>query len=81
MYLEVPDSQEKIIVFRAYHIAVEANLAKTKLDAYGIPCFLSGENFGNLYPISNDVFPGVRLHLFEVDSAQATEILKDETES
>jgi hypothetical protein len=31
--------QEKIIVFNAYDTVVEANLAKTKLDAYGVPRF------------------------------------------
>ena len=55
----VEDPEEKIIVFRAYDTVVEANLAKTKLDAYGIPCFLTGENFVGLYPIRNEVF----LHL------------------
>lgn len=64
------ESQEKIIEFKRYDTLVEANLAKTKLDAYGIPCFLTDEHFGNLYPISNGIFPGVRLHLFEKDKAR-----------
>src|SRR4051812_48899956 len=61
------DQQEKIIVFKAYDTVMQANLAKTKLDAYGIPCFLTDENFVGLYPIRNEVFPGVRLHIFERD--------------
>ena len=59
------DPAEKIIVFEAFDTAVQANLAKTKLDAYGIPCFLTEENFTSLYPMRNQIFPGVRLHIFE----------------
>jgi hypothetical protein len=31
--------EEKIVVYASYDTVVAANLAKTKLDAYGIPCF------------------------------------------
>jgi hypothetical protein len=72
------DSEEKIIVFEAYDTVVQANLAKTKLDAYGIPCFLTDENFINLYPIRNDIFPGVRLYIFERDLDHAKEVMKEE---
>jgi len=71
------DPEEKIIVFRAYDTVVEANLAKTKLDAYGVPCFLTDENFVGLYPIRNEVFPGVRLHIFERDFDQVREMLPE----
>lgn len=72
------DTDDKIIVFGAYDTVVTANLVKTKLDAFGIPCFLTDENFVALYPIRNEVFPGIRLHIFEKDRAQVNEILKDE---
>ncbi|HCZ35479.1 MAG TPA: hypothetical protein DHV26_06075 [Cytophagales bacterium] len=72
------ESADKIIVFDAYDTVVAANLVKTKLDAFGIPCFLTDENFVGLYPIRNEVFPGIRLHIFEKDKAQVKEILKDE---
>lgn len=71
------DSAEKIIVFEAYDTVIQANLAKTKLDAYGIPCFLTEENFTGLYPIRNDIFPGVRLHIFEHDQERVKEVLND----
>jgi DNA-directed RNA polymerase subunit RPC12/RpoP len=71
------DSQEKIVVFRAYDTVVEANLAKTKLDAYGIPCFLTEEHMTNLYPMRNGIFPGARLHIFEKDGDQVKSILDD----
>ena len=72
------DPAEKIIVYQAYDTVMDANLAKTKLDAYGVPCFLTEENFTSLYPIRNDIFPGVRLHIFEKDSDRAREILQEE---
>lgn len=72
------EGEDKIIVFDAYDNVVAANLVKTKLDAFGIPCFLTDENFVALYPIRNEVFPGIRLHIFEKDRAQVKEILKDE---
>lgn len=71
---EVP---EKIIIYEAYDTVMQANLAKTKLDAYGIPCFLTEENFTSWYPFRNQLFPGVRLHIFEKDSDQVKEVLSE----
>lgn len=75
---ELLDSDSKIVVFDSYDTVMAANLVKTKLDAYGVPCFLTDENFVNLYPIRNDLFPGVRLHIFEKDLDQVKEILVEE---
>lgn len=72
------EQHEKIIIYSSFDNAIAANIAKTKLDAYGIPCFLTEENFTNLYPLRNDIFPGVRLHIFEMDAEQAREVLKEE---
>jgi hypothetical protein len=71
---EAPDN---IIIYQSYDTSIHANLAKTKLDAYGIPCFLTQENFTNLYPIHNQLFPGVRLHIFEKDKERVAEILTE----
>ena len=71
------EAAEKIIVYDSYDTVVQANLVKTKLDAYGIPCFLSEENFTTWYPFRNQLFPGVRLHIFEKDYDQVREILMD----
>jgi hypothetical protein len=72
------EPSEKIIVYDSYETVMQANLVKTKLDAYGIPCFLSGENFTNLIPIKNDLIQGVRLHIFERDTERVKEVLADE---
>jgi len=75
------ESEDKIIVFESYDTVMTANLVKTKLDAYGIPCFLSDENFVGLYPIRNELFPGVRLHIFEKDKERVNEILTEQNTS
>lgn len=72
------DQEDKIIVFDSYDTVMAANLVKTKLDAYGIPCFLSDEHFVGLYPIRNEIFPGVRLHVFEKDRDRIKEILGEQ---
>jgi len=72
------DPNEKIVVYQAYDTVIQANLAKTKLDAYGVPCFLTQENFTNLYPFRNDIFPGVPLYIFERDVDRVREVLLEE---
>jgi len=69
---------EKIIVYRSFDTLIEANLAKTKLDAYGIPCFLSDENFSTWYPFRTELFSGVRLHIFENDKEAVDKVLEHE---
>jgi len=70
---------EKIIIFRSFENAIFANLAKTKLDAFDIPCFLTEENFTNLYPIKNQIFPGVRLHIFQKDALRVAHLLSEDS--
>lgn len=73
---KVEDPAEKIIVFKSYDTILLANLAKTKLDAYGIPCFLSEENFATWYPLFTQS-SGVRLHIFERDQDRVNEIMEE----
>jgi hypothetical protein len=72
--MQTMDEQDDIIVFRRFENAIDANIIKTKLDAHGIPCFLTEEYLANLL---NLVSNGVRLHLFEKDAEWAQEILKE----
>jgi hypothetical protein len=71
-------SDGKIVVLGKYTSAIEANVAKTKLDAYGIPCFLSNENISGLYPLPYMKGFEVALHVFEDDCSQALEVLQKE---
>jgi hypothetical protein len=68
---------DNIIVFRQFDTVIDANIAKTKLDAYGIPCFLTEENMSNLYPGQRFLAFKVRLHLFAKDEEQASKILQE----
>ena len=68
---------QKIILLTNFELGVDANIAKTKLDAYGIPCFLTNENMA--YPLpSNPALGGVQLMIFENDKERAEEILNPE---
>jgi hypothetical protein len=71
------EKSEKIIVLKRFENAIEANIAKTKLDANDVPCFLSDENMANLYPTQNLLAIGVSLHIFEKDLPTALEVLKE----
>jgi len=74
------ESEAKIIVFCAYDSAIEANIAKTKLDAYGIPCFLTDEHMAALYPMLNFKGSKVRLHIFQEDEPRVREVLSEQPE-
>lgn len=72
------ENRDDIIVFQHFDSAIDANIAKTKLDAYGIPCFLTGENMAGLYPgQSFNVFK-IRLHLFSADRERASRVLMNQ---
>jgi uncharacterized protein YlaN (UPF0358 family) len=71
--------RDEIIVFRKFETSIEANIIKAKLDAYGIPCFLTEENMANLYPGASSLMNfNVRLHLFAHDWERAKHILEEE---
>lgn len=71
------EEHDSIIVFRHFETPIDANLAKTKLDAHGIPCFLTEENLATLYAGQSFQLFGVRLHLFNRDAELANQVLND----
>ena len=71
------EKENDIIVYQYFDNAIEANIAKTKLDAYGVPCFLTEENMANLYPGQSLYAFKIRLHLFASDRERAQQILGD----
>ena len=75
------EEQDEIVVLKRYENAIDANLAKTKLDAYGVPCFLTDENLTNQYPLQNLILFGVRLHIFNKDREMAEQVLQEEFQS
>lgn len=72
------DERDEIIVFRKFETSIDAYIVKSKLDAYGIPCFLTEENMTNLYPGASSLMNfNVRLHLFAYDIERARNIMEE----
>jgi hypothetical protein len=72
------DNRDDIVVFGEFETSIEANIVKSKLDAYGIPCFLTEENMANLYPGASSLLNfNVRLHLFSRDVERAKHIMAE----
>lgn len=67
---------DPIIVFHTFQSTVEANIVKAKLDAYGIPCFLTQEHLTTM--VTSFLSGGVRLHIFERDCLRVAEILQQD---
>ncbi|MHC4911943.1 MAG: putative signal transducing protein, partial [Planctomycetota bacterium] len=53
----------------------EAELARIKLEAEGIGCFLAGKNFAGVYWLASHADRGVKLQVRESDAERAKEIL------
>ncbi|MEO5976965.1 MAG: DUF2007 domain-containing protein [Chryseolinea sp.] len=67
-----------IIVLNTFNSSIDANIAKSKLDAYGIPCFLTEENMANLYPGASTLMNfNVRLHILQEDEESARHIMAE----
>jgi hypothetical protein len=73
----MPPKAENIIVFESYYEPLAAHLARTKLEAAGIPCFLTNENLVSLNRMYSPAAGGVRLHIYARDAAQAAEVLRE----
>lgn len=70
--------RDDIVVFKRYDNVIEANIAKSKLDAYGVPCFLTEENMASLYPgASNLMNSNVRLHIFRHDLERVRQVISE----
>jgi hypothetical protein len=72
------ENPDEIVVFQHYDTAMDAHIAKSKLDAYGIPCFLTEENMANLYPGQSLYAFKIRLHIFAADRERAVQVLTSE---
>ena len=73
----MPPKSDNIIVFDSYYEPLAAHLARTKLEAAGIPCFLTNENLVSLNRMYSPAAGGVRLHIYARDAAQAAEVLRE----
>ena len=58
--------------------SAEASIIQGHLQNEGIPCFLTNQNFTNLYPNFNGVMgTGVQIQVNESDFERAAEIIKE----
>ena len=71
------ETPNRIIALFTFDDHIQANIIKTKLDAHGVPCFLSGENLTTL--TTPFLTGGIRLHIFEEDRDRVIEVLADES--
>lgn len=59
-----------LVTIKTYTSVIEANLAKGRLEANNIPCFLKNENLTQMIPISE-----IELMVSEIDQEKALKIL------
>ncbi len=60
---------------------VEAEIIKSKLDSYGIPCLLQFESAGRLYGITMDGLGQVKIMVNIQDYQKALDILNQEIDT
>jgi hypothetical protein len=72
------NTDDEIITFQTYYNPMEAEIIRTKLEANGIPSFISDESLGVLYPVYNQGGGGIKLKVFARDVEKCKEILADE---
>jgi len=70
--------EEEIVVFETYYDRMLAEIIRTKLEANGIPCFLSDESIGTMYPVYNNGAGGIKLRVFKRDMDKAKEIVSQD---
>jgi hypothetical protein len=70
--------EEEIVTFETYYDPMLAQIIRTKLEANGIPCFITDENLGVLYPVYNQGGGGIKIKVFARDLEKCKEIVADE---
>jgi len=68
--------EDNIVILMRYDNLYQAYIAKSKLEAFDIPCFLADENIIGLNPFYNQAIGGIKLKVLEKDYEAALEILK-----
>jgi hypothetical protein len=86
-HLEVPEPElspqtsipemRDLVVLRAFRDVPEALLAKGRLQAYGIECFLADENMVRMDWFISNLLGGVKLMVQPGDFSKASEILNE----
>lgn len=67
-----------LVTIASFAYPIEANLAKTRLEAEGIDCVLTNEHFASMGWAWSLAIGGVGLQVRESDAERAAEILESE---
>lgn len=70
-----------LIIIASYRDLPLAELAKSKLESEGIPCFLLNKNMIGLNWLYSNALGGVELQVRNEDAEKASEILKEDHSS
>lgn len=73
-------TDDRIITFETYYNPMLAEIIRAKLEANGIPGFLSDESIGTVYPVYNQGAGGIKLKILEKDMERAREIVDVDTD-
>jgi hypothetical protein len=66
---------EKLVTVAAFSLAIEADLARTKLESEGIECFVADEHTVTMNWLYSHAIGGVKLKVWQSDLQRAKEIL------
>ena len=69
-----------LITIASFDHPIEANLAKTRLEAVGIECVLTNEHIAGMNWVWAPTIGGVGLQVLEADARRALEILEGESD-
>jgi len=69
---------EKLVTVAAFSLAIEADLARTKLESEGIECVVADEHTVTMNWLYSNAVGGVKLKVWESDLQSAREILEQE---
>ena len=67
---------QKLVTIASYPQPIEAHIAKGRLEAEGILCFLADENIVSVHPFYSNAVGGVKLKVREEEAEKAYTILQ-----
>ncbi len=67
----------KIVTVETFNEPILANIMKTKLEAYGVECFLADENIVTVNPLVTQAVGGIKLKVREEDLEKAQAIVNE----
>lgn len=71
---------DDIVTLETYYNPMLAEIIRAKLEANGVPCFLTDESLGPMYPVFNQGSGGIKLKVLAKDVNRCKEILAEDDE-